>query len=623
MTDTIRPDHFSNKSEEWRYFENIGIDYIQEARDNWENVQTEIEEDVKFCLGIQWTAEELEYFEAQGIPPMVINHIRGLIQLGAGFQRQYRMKVRLSKRIGKPDIAVTAFNRVFDVYDADYNWNDVMSGIYKYGFLGGLSYGGYRLDYTVNPIKPRLIPEDLGPYAVMRDPFSTSLDLRDDRYVVIERKVLPEVLKSEYSSQKTPAGYKIEDLIDVANTDADNGDRVDVQIVYMKDFRKWVYYIALEDDKFYKRGDVVFSHEKGKRALTAKKYQSDKYQKIEGNVVNMKKLVFLEDKTLIAFGDTDFPELVRNEVNGGYPVFVYIAEWWKHDTKWVNAIQGVARQLRDVQKDKNARRIQQNRLLGQVAGEGWIQWEDSLKEGDNYLLSHGNQLGKVMTVKEGKNKPEKVRADISATGMRALEEKDDREFNFISGVNTEILAFEDPKALSGEAIRLRQRQGVISLQDYLDNFRFTRKTAADILFTILDEKLTDEDIASMISFTESEQAEAAQLIQNEGFNISKYTAVVGDAINEEQQKAYDFKVLSEMRATGVPISDEDWIRTSGISNAEEIIQKVIEARKIQAQQAQDIKEQLYNQYVAEQQKSAGKPAGQSPARSKPASVNAG
>ncbi len=623
MTDTIRPDHFSNKSEEWRYFENIGIDYIQEARDNWENVQTEIEEDVKFCLGIQWTAEELEYFEAQGIPPMVINHIRGLIQLGAGYQRQYRMKVRLSKRIGKPDIAVTAFNRVFDVYDADYNWNDVMSGIYKYGFLGGLSYGGYRLDYTVNPIKPRLIPEDLGPYAVMRDPFSTSLDLRDDRYVVIERKVLPEVLKSEYSSQKTPAGYKIEDLIDVANTDADNGDRVDVQIVYMKDFRKWVYYIALEDDKFYKRGDVVFSHEKGKRALTAKKYQSDKYQKIEGNVVNMKKLVFLEDKTLIAFGDTDFPELVRNEVNGGYPVFVYIAEWWKHDTKWVNAIQGVARQLRDVQKDKNARRIQQNRLLGQVAGEGWIQWEDSLKEGDNYLLSHGNQLGKVMTVKEGKNKPEKVRADISATGMRALEEKDDREFNFISGVNTEILAFEDPKALSGEAIRLRQRQGVISLQDYLDNFRFTRKTAADILFTILDEKLTDEDIASMISFTESEQAEAAQLIQNEGFNISKYTAVVGDARNEEQQKAYDFKVLSEMRATGVPISDEDWIRTSGISNAEEIIQKVIEARKIQAQQAQDIKEQLYNQYVAEQQKSAGKPAGQSPARSKPASVNAG
>ena len=623
-----KPDKFTNKKEEWDYFQTLGTDYIVEARDNWRNIHTEVGEDVKFCIGIQWTQEDLEYFISQKIPPLVINHIRGLVQLGAGYQRQFHMKVRLSKRIGEPDVAVTAFNRVFDTYDNDYHWNDNLSGVFKYGFLGGISYGGYRLDYTRNPLKPRIVIEDLGPYAAMRDPYSTSLDLRDDRYLVIDRYVLPGVLKSEYAEQKTPYGEDIEDLIEASELEKDQGDRAATQVLYMKDYRKQVYYVALEDSDFYKRGNVVFTHEKGKRAVTAKKFRDpDKFEHIEGNIEIMKKAVFLGDKTMIALGDTDFPELMEKEVNGGYPAFVFIAEWWKHDTKWVNSIQGVGRQLRDVQKDKNARRIQQNRLLGQVAGEGWIQQEGALKEGDDYLISHGNQLGKILTVKANKEAPEKIQTDISATGMAMLEDKDDREFNFISGVNTEILAHGDPKALSGEAIRLRQRQGTISLQDYLDNYRFTRKVAADIYFTIADEKYTDDDIASMISLTSEEEQQAAQLMQDEGFNISKYTAVVGDAINEEQQKAYDFNALMQvqevqLQAGDVLIPTDIILRTSGISNAEEIIQRLEEARKIRAQQEEDLKEQLLKEYQ-EQQSAEKQPAGGKPARSKPAGAKAG
>ena len=157
---------------------------------------------------------------------------------------------------------------------------------------------------------------------------------------------------------------------------------------------------------------------------------------------------------------------------------------------------GMIEDLIDPQMEINKKRSVIVDILNRNANSGWIYEENSLDpEQEENLKRYGSAPGINVKWKRSMNTeaPKRIEPGQYPQGLDKLEMKAQLDLNQISGINESAMGQLDT-VQSGRAIEARQRQAVLSIQMYQDNFSRSKKQQGRKFLEIYQNHYTEERI---------------------------------------------------------------------------------------------------------------------------------
>lgn len=154
---------------------------------------------------------------------------------------------------------------------------------------------------------------------------------------------------------------------------------------------------------------------------------------------------------------------------------------------------GMVEDLIDPQQELNKRRSSRIDATVRTAHSGWMYHEKGLdKENQEKLRQFGAMPGLNLRWQgEPHQKPERIQAAAPPIAFERLEQSADQDLTEISGINESLLGELD-RVQSGRALEARQRQGVLSIQVYMDNMSRTKELSARKRLELYQNHYTEE-----------------------------------------------------------------------------------------------------------------------------------
>lgn len=154
-------------------------------------------------------------------------------------------------------------------------------------------------------------------------------------------------------------------------------------------------------------------------------------------------------------------------------------------------VQGIVHGVKGAQEKHNKSEMLTLRHLNSSANSGWISEEGSWTDPE-MVKKFGTSPGVNLEYKKGSQKPERItpgqlsqgHAQISAESAQAIKEQ--------LGINADLLATQQGGADSGRAIALRQKQGLLMVQEPFDNLSRSRQIAGRLILSQLGEMYDTE-----------------------------------------------------------------------------------------------------------------------------------
>ena len=218
-----------------------------------------------------------------------------------------------------------------------------------------------------------------------------------------------------------------------------------------------------------------------------------------------------------------------------------------------------------------------------LSDNGWKQLEKmGSKPGITIKKKRGSELREILP--KGPN-----------MGHIQREEKADEEFKQISGINPDLLGFQEGTA-SGRAISMRIKQSVLSLSRLFTNYRYTKEIIGNFVLEVIpmlfDSKRLMKTIGSQYMATAVDPEKYPEGLKEgdiEAFLVMikdhRYDLYVTEQ-GENQTIRYEiFQEMTELLKAGAPIPIELVIDYMDLPNSEEVKQKVKENQQQQMQLA--------------------------------------
>jgi hypothetical protein len=154
-------------------------------------------------------------------------------------------------------------------------------------------------------------------------------------------------------------------------------------------------------------------------------------------------------------------------------------------------IQGIVHGVKGAQEKHNKSEMLTLRHLNSSANSGWLS-EEGVWIDPEMVKKFGTSPGVNLEYKKGAQKPERItpgplsqgHAQISAESAQAIKEQ--------LGINADLLATQQGGADSGRAIALRQKQGLLMVQEPFDNLSRSRQIAGRIVLSQMGEMYDTE-----------------------------------------------------------------------------------------------------------------------------------
>jgi hypothetical protein len=141
---------------------------------------------------------------------------------------------------------------------------------------------------------------------------------------------------------------------------------------------------------------------------------------------------------------------------------------------------GVVDNLIGPQREENINRTQATRLLNQSANAGWI--VKKLAAGYRAILEmFGAVPGVVIEKDQCGGEVERITPAPLSNGHVTLSERSSIDMKEISGINDAVQGYDTGRAESGRAINLKQKQGVMTAEMMMDNYRASLKLLGTML----------------------------------------------------------------------------------------------------------------------------------------------
>lgn len=239
-------------------------------------------------------------------------------------------------------------------------------------------------------------------------------------------------------------------------------------------------------------------------------------------------------------------------------------------------VQGIVRGLRDAQYLYNRRRVLELDILESQINSGWIYKENALVNPKDVFLE-GQGRGLALKANAQMSDVQKIAPAQVPPSMIQLSELLGQEISQISGVNEELLgSASDDKA--GVLSMLRQGAGLTTLQVLFDNLDRAQKMLGELQIRLIQANWTPGKVQRIL------KEEPSPEFYNRAF--AKYDAVVEEGLNTSTQRKLEFAQLLQLREAGVPVPTDILVKTSTLTNKNDLIEAIGKQEQGQAQMQQ-------------------------------------
>lgn len=447
-----------------------------------------------FAEGRQFTEAEMEAMAKQGRPILQLNKIAPLVRLVSGYQRNNRYDITYLPGNDGASSEQTA-EIISALVKAENSRNRIEftdSQVFMDGITTGRGFWDYRLDFDNNDFGEMKITQ-ADPFSVYVDPDCSTYDLNEtaqfvnvSRWVSIDEiagsygKKPAEELKNRMSGSSYFNGYRgVDEEEDVGPIRNFAMSLADDTFLTGKD----LYHTEFVDP-YQKRIRLIDSQyavsvptrcfidlETGDKVAIPENWSDEKIQKalLWGEAQNNPMTVAWRRMKRIRWTVICGDVLVHDDWSP-YRTYSLVPYYGYFRRGFTN---GMVTDLLDPQREINKRRISMTEILTRNANSGWMYHQNGLDpiQKEN-LKKHGAVPGIHIEWKgEDPNKaPKRIEPGGYPMGLERLEEHNKNDLREISGVNEATLGADD-RVQSGRALEARQRQAVIALQVYLDNFQ--------------------------------------------------------------------------------------------------------------------------------------------------------
>lgn len=465
-----------------------------------------IKEDFKFAQGNQWTQDDVETLRKAGVKALTINKIKPIIKLVTGLERQSKSDYQAFPEGGEDLVTADIATRLMKNVVKNSSAALKMSEVFKHGVVGGMCFIEPYIDYSFDLINGDLKFKKISGTDVYLDPDFQEYDLSDCKYVIkISKDLSKEDLELLFPDEKrkindiTSGKINFDTLISdgephIQGLDYPHESNTTEVDVIEQTYDLVDYYYKQLDTKYYvvvaDKGIVKDAENKEEAVLLA--------GQLNGQVVAKTVPVIYHAQVC---GD----QILYDDVCWTYPrwksfpLIPYFAELITEDLDdWSLKCQGVVRVIKDLQEEYNKRRTQELRHLNASANSGF-DIEDGQLDDENLekLKKYGSSPGVVVVRKKGSLPLTRITPMPLSQGHAQLAEENAQDLKEASGVNPDLLA-NDSQSQSGRAILFKQRQGLVMVQEMLDNFSETKKLVGRFILSQFKELFTVESAMKIL-----------------------------------------------------------------------------------------------------------------------------
>jgi hypothetical protein len=517
-------------------------------------------EDFLFALGKQWSADDLKNYEERKIKPVTDNRIQPNIFLLTGLERQNRSEFKAypegQEDSLKAEVASSLFKNSVKKSDFLYKTSEQ----FKDGVTCGESHLELYLDNTYDLINGTPVWRKADGDCIFPEPGFREYDYSDARYVFkVTKDLSVDDLISLYPEKKSliekSNPTKINYILDPTGThrqrreypttggesqsgEKDKDDNCDLLERFYKKFVDR-HYIA---DKA--NGTIIEAENKEKADEFIQGYLNE----IQANEAQYQQDVQLYQQQVAASQTIDpvsglslaptpiepiappannperfvhytryIPEIwLFAQVPGidqpladerawfypswkRYPFVPYYARFSTAPLSGDDAnllVQGIVCPVKNAQEIHNKAVTLELLHLNTSTNSGWLSEEDSWVD-SNKVRDLGATPGVNLEYKKGSPKPERVFPNPLSQGHAQISQQAAESIKGQLGINADLLAAEQGGAQSGRAIALRQRQGLLMVQELFDNLSRSRTIAGKFLLSQMG-KMYDTETAKKV-----------------------------------------------------------------------------------------------------------------------------
>lgn len=473
-----------------------------------------------------WSRDALAHMESIKRPALTINKIAPLYRLVMGYQSSNRMDVTFlptSDMVSNEDVArvLTAIHKI-ESNRIDLQYSD--SEVFSDGIIGGRGFWDVRLCFEENDFGALAITSN-DPFSIYIDPDASNYDLdastNEGGAAFIQESVWTDL-------DHIGSYYGYEAMNAVENISGPNHTSSLLFYLGEQEYSPERFFGQYADDRAYNNWDDVYHNDFVDHQAKRVRLLSSQYK-----LTTMAPcFVDLETGDKKAIPDEwlkpenhykvraclDHAEMLNNPIKVvRRPVTkvrwsvscadVLIYDGWSpfpHYTKVAyfpyfrrGKTRGMIEDLIDPQMEINKKRSVLLDILNRNANSGWI-WEEGTLDADQEenLRQYGSSPG--VNVKWKRNnqsaeRPQRLEPGNYPQGLDRLEEKSAADLYEISGINESALGQLD-QVQSGRAIEARQRQAVLSIQMYQDNFTRSKKIQSRKCLNIYQDHYTEERV---------------------------------------------------------------------------------------------------------------------------------
>lgn len=508
-------------------------------------------DDFLFALGKQWSDEDIQNYEQRRIKPVTDNRIQPNVFLLTGLERQNRSEFKAypegQEDSLKAEIASSLFKNAVKVSDFLYKTSEQ----FKDGVTCGESHLELYLDNTYDLINGRPVWRKADGDCIFPEPGFREYDYSDARYVYkLTKDLSVDDLISLYPDKKALIERSDPTKINYGDDQAsphrqkkdypksnndpgeDNQDNCDLLERFYKKFVD-KHYIA---DKA--NGTITEAADEESASSFIQDYQSgiqQAQQTYQNDVTLYQQQLQLSqidpnvpvpiapieppphDPERFVHYTRYIPEIwLYAHVPGidqpladerawfypewkKYPFIPYYARFSTAPIKGDDAhllVQGIVYGVKNGQEIHNKSRTLELLHLNTSTNSGWVSEEDSWVD-PKMVKDFGATPGVNLEYKKGSQKPDRIFPQPLSTAHTAISNAAAESIKAQLGINADLLAAEQGGAQSGRAIALRQRQGLLMVQELFDNLSRSRTIAGKMLLSQMG-KMYDTETAKKI-----------------------------------------------------------------------------------------------------------------------------
>ncbi|MGD0420537.1 MAG: portal protein [Xanthobacteraceae bacterium] len=581
---------------------------------------------VDFFEGRQWTEAQLNEMRRKRRPAFKFNMIAPLVRLVLGYQRSNKTDITFlpGQDARASEELAEALTRIEKVIAEGSHMDYVDTEVFLDGLICARGYYDTRLDFESNDLG-EVKTRAADPFSIYPDPDASTYDFNESAAHISESSFVSldeidawfgkdamDLLKPFILGQTPLAPVSSYMVVDEVSPIRTYGERADTEDTWWDTFyslvgdfvdpsRKTIRLINMQW-KQKKLANVLIDLETGDKAVLPEEWKQEEIQKVLLYADQVKNPVKIQRRTIEFIQWTTFAgDLLLYDQESQYDSYT-LQPYFPYFRRGIT--RGMVEDLIDPQMEKNKHRSARSEIAAKTANGGWKYSDDAFDAPQEAnLKKFGSSPGVNIKFKSGaKHPPEQIVPGGPANAHKILEDDAGQDLKDIAGINEAALG-QEMNVQSGRAIQAKQRQAVLSIQVYMDNFKRSKMLVGDQHLKIIQRYYTEPRLYRIMGkdgkfgqvlLNQEQQDPTSGLarIAND-VTIGKYTVVIDDSpLSDTFLNAQFNEMLTLLGKMGpaiapyIPMFADLIIDMSSMPRKDEWIERIKAVWEAQQQQAQ-------------------------------------